>query len=242
MMMEDLMGKRKILLVDDVSLLLEIEKSFLRNSPVRIFTAHNGEEALEVVRQERPDLIFMDLNMPKMNGLSCCAALKADERWRSIPVVMVTTAGRDEDIQLCRQAGCDDFITKPIDRRIFLEKGRKFLPDIDRRETRVPFCGKVSIRVDGVVVTGVIANISIGGLFVVSEETLSNDGNVVVTFSLSTNADEQIEVHGRISWQNSKAVRVKPMLPVGFGVEFMDAPEKTMEMIQAVVDSCKTPG
>jgi CheY-like chemotaxis protein len=236
------MGKRKILLVDDVSLLLEIEKNFLRNSPVRIFTAQNGEEALEVVRQERPDLIFMDLNMPKMNGVSCCAALKADERWCSIPVVMVTTAGRDEDLQLCRQAGCDDFITKPIDRRIFLEKGRKFLPDIDRRETRVPFGGKVSIREDGVVVTGVIADISVGGFFVVSEGALSKDGEVVLIFPLSPDAEEQVEVHGRIAWQNSKSGRVKPILPVGFGVEFIDAPEKIIVMIQAVVDSFKTPG
>ncbi len=234
------MDKRKILLVDDVALILEIEKSFLRNSPVRIFTAHDGAEALEIVKNERPDLVFMDLNMPRMDGAACCAAIKADGQLRSIPVVMVTTAGKSEDRELCREAGCDDFITKPIDRRIFLEKGRKFLPNIDRREPRVPFCAKVSVRDEGEVLAGVIADISVGGLYVAAEGAVGKDGTVVLSFPLPLDSPELVEVHGRIAWQNSKTDRKKPMLPVGFGVEFTEVAEKTIEAIQNFVDSFKT--
>lgn len=234
-----IMEKRKILLVDDVSLILEIEKSFLRNSPVRIFTAHNGEEALEIVKNDRPDLIFMDLNMPKMDGAACCATIKADDQLCSIPVVMVTTAGKNEDRELCWKAGCDDFITKPIDRRLFLEKGRKFLPDIDRREPRVPFGAKVSIRDDGDVLAGVIADISVGGLYVIAEGAVGKDGMVALSFPLPPDSPELVEVHGRIAWQNSKSERKKPMLPVGFGVEFTEVAEQTIEAIQNFVDSFK---
>src|SRR5689334_6862148 len=112
-----------ILLVDDVNLIIQLEKSYLRYLPVNILVARNGQEALEMIGQQRPDLIYMDLNMPVMDGPTCCAAIKADPELSSIPIVMVTTAGREEDEARCRQAGCDDYLTKPIDRQVFLEKG-----------------------------------------------------------------------------------------------------------------------
>src|SRR6185369_2073121 len=95
---------KKILLVDDVRLLLDIQKRFLASSQVRILTAGDGAEALEIVRLEHPDLIIMDKYMPKMNGLDCCVAIKADQSIAHIPVIMSTNAARQADARsICGQ-------------------------------------------------------------------------------------------------------------------------------------------
>ena len=76
------MATPKILLVDDTKLFLRLEQEYLRQSSVTVFTASNGREALETARKIMPDLIYMDLNMPEMNGIECCSAIKADPRPR----------------------------------------------------------------------------------------------------------------------------------------------------------------
>src|SRR5512144_2241892 len=92
------MARPKILLVDDSRLFIEMEKEFLQPCAVMIYTARDGREALELVRMVRPDLIYMDLHMPEMDGAECCAALKADPDMKCIPVVMVVTMEQDDDL------------------------------------------------------------------------------------------------------------------------------------------------
>ncbi|KAF0220365.1 MAG: response regulator [Geobacteraceae bacterium] len=233
------MSKPKILLVDDVNLILELEKSFLRYSPVRIFTARDGEEALAAVKRERPNLIFMDLNMPKMDGPTCCATLKADPEFRSIPVIMVTTAGKEEDEALCRQAGCDDYLTKPIDRRIFLEKGRRFLPYIDRRELRAPCRTQVSFQRGDEARVGISEDISVGGIYVVADGTPEAESRLFLSFVLPDAIGTPIEAKGRVAWENGSDKRKKPQLPSGFGVEFTDIEEDAVGFIRAFVEGTK---
>src|SRR5690242_7384516 len=117
--METIMGKA-ILLVDDVQMFIEIEKEFLQNSQVEILTARDGLEALDIIKERRPDLVFMDLQMPKMNGDACCRAIKSDRVQFATPVVMVTAKGDEEAKDSCLAAGCDGFLTKPLDRDRFL--------------------------------------------------------------------------------------------------------------------------
>src|SRR5664279_1832634 len=116
------MGVQKILLVDDTRMMLEIIKSYLANSPVQVFTAQNGKEALDVCRKERPDLVVLDQNMPIMNGVECCAAMRKDLLLKKIPVIMVSSRATPEDREAFRQAGCDDFLAKPLERQRFLAK------------------------------------------------------------------------------------------------------------------------
>jgi len=122
------MSPPRILLVDDVKLFLELEKSYLHLSHSVVLTAATGEEALETARRERPDLIFLDLYMPGMDGAACCSILKGDPDLSAIPVVMVTTGGRPEEVAQCRAAGCDGLLTKPVDRVAFLEMVARFIP------------------------------------------------------------------------------------------------------------------
>lgn len=232
------MPKPKILLVDDVNLMIELEKSFLRFSPVRVFTARDGEEALDLVRRERPDLVYMDLNMPRMDGAACCRAIKADPELCATPVVMVTTAGRPEDEELCHQAGCDGYITKPIDKRLFLETGRRHIPDIDRRESR-HFCStQVTCRKGEDEVRGVTADISIGGLYLAVEHHAERDDSVDLAFTLPGRV-EPIRAKGRVAWLNCADARVKPRLPVGFGVEFTDIAPGDLARVRSFVESLR---
>lgn len=229
------MSRPKILLVDDTKLFLELEKNFLKLTSAIVLTAGDGAEALKVARSERPDLIFMDLNMPVMDGLTCCAAIKGDPQLRSIPVIMVTSAGKDEDVRLCRQAGCDDHLTKPINRKVFLEKGRKFLNDIERRETRVGCQTAVKFRVHKLHLSGVSADISGKGIYIATEYEIDEKTPLDLSFTLPDSDCIIDSVAGRVAWQNTREKHLKPQLPVGFGVEFLGLSEEKAELISAYV-------
>lgn len=226
----------KILLVDDTRLFLELEKSFLKFSPVRVLTAGNGMEALEIARAERPNLIYMDLHMPQMDGALCCAVLKGDPILRVIPVIMVTSAGKEEDVRLCREAGCDDFLTKPVNRREFLEKGRKFLDRIDRREVRIPCKVLVKFRAHNVYFSGISEDISSGGVFVATDFDIELNTPVELAFELPETGCLLEGVKGKVAWQNSAKSILKPSLPPGFGVEFTNLTGKAAETIKSFVE------
>ncbi len=229
------MAFAKVLLVDDTRLFLELEKSFLKHSFVQVLTAMNGQEALQIARQEKPDLIFMDVNMPGMNGIDCCAAIKQDPDTAEIPVIMLTTAGRSEDIELCRQAGCDDHLTKPVERRIFLDKGRKFLPAIDRRELRIACRTKVTIQTETGPVACLSYDLSISGIFVVTDQLVDQETWLELSFTLPGDNPLTIETKGRVAWLNTGR-RIKPDQPEGFGVEFLELGKPAAEALQAFVE------
>ena len=174
----------KVLIVDDVVMFLDLQRMFLKRSSVHILTANDGVEALKIAKKELPALIFMDLHMPNMNGVECCARIKADPLLRSIPVVMITTEGKDDDRTICYKAGCDDFMTKPIDRILYLEMARKFVPTIDRRENRVPFRTKVKFRVFGLTLSGEILNISAQGVYVATDYEVDSETMLELVFAL----------------------------------------------------------
>ena len=231
------MARPKILLVDDTRLVLELEKSFLKLSHVDVLTAMNGVEALELIRKDPPDLIFMDMNMPEMDGVVCCAELKADPFLCSIPVIMLTTAGREGDRERARQAGCDDFLTKPIDRREFLEIARQYTDAVDRRDLRVP-CQFPAIFLLGQTAIGAqVMDIGDGGLFLASHEPVHRDSLIRLALYLPGTKPLLRELGGRIAWINEDGKRVNPTLPSGFGVEFIDLEETERSALKHLVDS-----
>jgi CheY-like chemotaxis protein len=162
------------MLVDDVRLFLEMQKDFLRNLSVNVITAKNGVEALHAIENKRPDLIFMDLEMPEMNGDICCRVIKTQPRTAAIPVVLITAKGDEASRINCRSAGCDDFLTKPLDRVMFLEATRRFIAGADRREKRKPVNIRGVFRSRGTTFPCVLSDLSIGGAFV----TTDFDGDV----------------------------------------------------------------
>ncbi|HTG82171.1 MAG TPA: response regulator [Geobacteraceae bacterium] len=231
------MALPKILLVDDTKLFLKLEQEYLRQSSAQILTAGNGQEALEIAHTNRPDLIFMDLNMPVMDGITCCTALKANPALRDIPVILVTTEGTDDSVARCKGAGCDGFLTKPIDRKAFLDIGRAFLPGIDRRERRIPCRIKVLFRInDRENLCGTCLDLCSGGMYVAFPGEVKLGDKVELSMLVSGNSDDLVEAWGRVSWVNSSEDRKKPKLSEGFGVEFQAITEESVRLIKRFIE------
>ena len=230
------MAKPKILLVDDTRLVLELEKSFLKLSHVEVLTAANGAEALELIRKDPPDLIFMDLNMPVMDGIACCTELKADPFLGSIPVIMLTTAGREGDRERAKNAGCDDFLTKPVERREFLEMARRYTDAVDRRDLRVPCQFPAIFLLGNSPVGAQVLDIGDGGVFLASREPVRLETPIRVALYLPDANPQLRELTGKIAWLNEDGHRVNPTLPPGFGVEFLELGERERSALKHLVD------
>jgi CheY-like chemotaxis protein len=108
-------GLKKVLLVDDSSVMLMMERVLLEKEPYTLVSATNGREAVEVAVAERPDLILMDVVMPGMDGFEACRRLRAEGATSQIPIILVTTRGSHAHIERGYESGCTDYVTKPFD-------------------------------------------------------------------------------------------------------------------------------
>lgn len=211
------MGKT-ILLVDDVRLFIEMQREFLQYSSVQVLTAKNGVEALDTMGSTRPDLVLMDLEMPEMDGISCCRAIKTTPELASIPVVMITAKGDEASLQQCRAAGCDGFLTKPLNRTLFLETAGRFVSGIDRREKRMPTKLPAQLRLRGTASPCTLYDLSLGGAFVASDLPAEIDRVVDLSFSLPDGSTQ--ECRAKVVWGRAPDA---PGLR-GFGVNFVLLP------------------
>ena len=123
------MNRKKILLVDDSSTILMMEKFILRNGPYDLVTAANGEEGVRKASEHLPDLILLDVIMPKMGGFEACRLIRSTESTSQIPIIMVTTRGEAANVEAGWANGCTDYVTKPINSIELLAKVRNFLGD-----------------------------------------------------------------------------------------------------------------
>ncbi|MDH3583513.1 MAG: response regulator [Phycisphaerae bacterium] len=105
-----------ILIVDDNLQNLELLQAYLEGLSCRIITATNGLEALALVDSDPPDVILLDVMMPRMSGFEVCKKLKADPQTRTIPILMVTALNELGDIERGVECGTDDFLTKPVNK------------------------------------------------------------------------------------------------------------------------------
>lgn len=121
------MERKKILLVDDSNTILMMEKLILANGPWDLVTASNGEEAVLKASEQHPDLILLDVIMPKMGGFDVCRILRASKETESIPIIMVTTRGEAANVEAGWANGCTDYVMKPINSIELLAKVRSLL-------------------------------------------------------------------------------------------------------------------
>jgi CheY-like chemotaxis protein len=107
---------KKILVVDDSKTALMMEREIVeRRTTYQCVTASDGMEAVEKAQQEQPDLVLMDVVMPRMNGFEACKRMRQQAGTREIPIVLVTTRGEESYMEAGFQSGCNDYITKPVD-------------------------------------------------------------------------------------------------------------------------------
>jgi two-component system cell cycle response regulator len=120
--------RHTVLLVDDNPQNLELLEVYMEDLPeLRVVTATNGLEALARVEEDNPDLILLDIMMPKMSGFEVCKRIKNNPDTRDIIVIMVTALNETGDVERAAECGTDDYLSKPIDRRALVELVRNLL-------------------------------------------------------------------------------------------------------------------
>jgi len=121
------MSKRRVLVVDDTRTSLFLLKQLLQNGGYEVETASDGWEALDMVPEFQPDLVLLDVMMPGLDGIECCRRIRETEGYSDIRIMMVTALGEMDRIQEAFAAGCDDYVSKPVDRAELDRKVKELL-------------------------------------------------------------------------------------------------------------------
>jgi len=231
------MSRKKILIADDVEIFLMLEKTVLNRQEFELMTARGGRSILKVIRESEPDLVFMNLYMPEMNGDDCCRIIKEEETSRNIPVVMVTQGDREDDLEKCRRSGCDEILLKPIKRHDFMSTTRKFLHVKERADQRCKTRLLVHYSVNSHnSFSDYSIDLNSGGLFLETNKSLMVDAPFNIEFKLPTNGPT-IQCKARGAWVNDVKDCKKPNLPTGIGLQFLDLPPDDMNAIRDYIHS-----
>lgn len=221
----------KILLVDDVDLFLELERSYLEGCDYDLVTASSGEETLQRLDKIAPDVLLLDYYMPGINGDEVCRSIRQHPRWQKLPILMVTAAGKPEEVKSCLEAGCDDYITKPVNKNELREKVQRLLGQVQRRTAE-----RVAVKMPLQLQEG-------GKLHVVSAEDLSTSGaylksstplaeNTTVEIKLEAQQGESLSIFGKIK-------RTSRQTSDGCGVYFIYPDQQSKKLMDRLVLSKK---
>ena len=118
---------KKILFVDDEPDVLKTLEAFFTSEGFRVITATDGAQGLSKARTEKPDLIVLDIMLPKIDGYKVCRMLKFDEELKKIPVIILSARVQEEDKKLGKEVGADCYLTKPIDLEVLVAKMNELL-------------------------------------------------------------------------------------------------------------------
>jgi DNA-binding response OmpR family regulator len=127
------MKRYKILIVDDYPNMVDMLSVRLRAAGFDVIAAYDGMAGLQMARHENPDLVILDVLLPKMDGFKICRMLKYDERFRHIPVIMLTSRARDIDRKMGLDMGADDYVFKPYDPGELMQRIDKLLELSDQK-------------------------------------------------------------------------------------------------------------
>ncbi|MCX8070532.1 MAG: response regulator [Thermodesulfovibrionales bacterium] len=145
--MIDNQPRQSILVVDDVPLNVQIINEILKND-YRILFALNGQDAIKITKQDKPDLILLDIMMPEMSGYDVCNLLKKDEDTKDIPIIFLTAMGSEEDETMGLELGAIDYITKPISPPILKLRIKNHL-DLKRYRDKLEKLSKSAVKAKG---------------------------------------------------------------------------------------------
>ena len=118
---------QSILIVDDESYIVTSLSYVMKNAGFEVDSAGDGEEALEKVKSKAPDLVILDIMMPKLDGFEVCKQIRANPDWNSVRIIMLTAKGRDSEREKGLELGADDYLTKPFSTRDILQRAKDVL-------------------------------------------------------------------------------------------------------------------
>ncbi len=121
------MTERTVLVVDDEPFICRSLTFVLRKENYHVLEARNGEEALAVIRQHKPDLVFLDVMMPKLNGFQVTQQVRSDPSLDSVKIILLTAKGQESDREVGKTAGANDYMTKPFSPTKILDRARQML-------------------------------------------------------------------------------------------------------------------
>jgi len=176
---------KTILIADDLPDHLDLLEVVLQRSDFRLVRAENGAAALRLARRDSPDLVFLDVEMPGLNGAEVCRMLKAERATSNRPVVLVSVRDHSELSQRC---GADLFLRKPVDEPMLLSTLARFLDVSSRKDERTLVDWEIQFWRDGIAHAGRLLDVSVEGFFVEAASLQAPGARLAVSFSLSSGA------------------------------------------------------
>ncbi len=172
---------KTILIADDLPAHLDLFEVILQRADCRVVRAEDGIAALRLAREANPDLIYLDIEMPGMNGGEICRALKADPERRRTPIVLVSSHGRREYAMKC---GADQFLGKPVDEPTLLDTLQAFLRLQARGERRLPVAWPLTFWREGSSHSGRLLDVSRTGFFLECRRPQAIGSRLAIAFPL----------------------------------------------------------
>jgi uncharacterized protein (TIGR02266 family) len=212
----DRLIRRRILVVDDSPVFLELEETFLSRIG-HVLTARRGEDALELARRERPDVVLADLNMPGMSGDELCRRIKSDVDLARTPVVLVAGESNPEDHERAVRSGADDVVSKPVNRLLLIQAVGRFLKLAVRGLVRVPVEAEVHIDQSGHQAWGRAINVSRGGMYIESPIAPEPPTELTLDFKLPI-SPQALTPTAQVMWRRPGST---PDGGGGIGVRFL---------------------
>jgi uncharacterized protein (TIGR02266 family) len=224
-------ARRTILVVDDTPLIRDLAALFLARAG-RVFTASNGEEALALAAVVRPDLVFVDLQMPGLDGAAVCRRIKQDPLHAGVPVVVLSGTDAPRERERAVRADADDVIPKPIERLQLLDAARRLLHSAAPRGLpRIAIEAPVRMRQRRLEWNGTARNLSRGGLFVETERLLHARAELGLEVALPESST-RISSTAQVIWTRPAAPAHAP----GMGLRFLGLDRRTARSLTEYVD------
>ncbi len=232
--------KKSILIADHSTTFTSLLSVLLERMGFDVITVGDGIAALKAVNEFDPDLIFLEISIPKMDGIKTLTHMKNDKRISNIPVVMLSIDSDEDMVRQCKKSGSSGFIKKPIK----LESLHNILQDciyspvgIKRKHVRTTFISKVSVTCNEVTKELYSENLSSGGIYVRSDETFPPGSDVHITFPLLN--DESITLNGRVVYVKGFDSKILTS-PPGMAIEFMDISDENFSQLEDFVSQLLT--
>lgn len=223
----------KVLLVEDIRAFLDLEKSLLARKGFAISTAASGAEALKILYQTKPDLVLLDLYIPEVDGFEILKWIRSRKKMKHTRVIVLSSSDREEDIQRCRDLGCNEYLTKPITSQALYESVVRVLQVPPRRDTRIPLSVDVVGEWEDRKFIGRTRNVSTGGLYVETDSAFPPGSAFSLRFPLP-DQKEVIAVVGRLL-RSEKLLRDRGTTLYGLAFQFVSPGTRELELLKEFV-------
>ena len=218
---------KKVLVVDNVKSILEREKSLLNRESFLVFSATSGQEAIEIHRKEKADIIIMDLDMPDMPGDEVCRVIRTDDELKKVSIILATLYGGEDEHERCKKAGANACIKKPINKDELAEKMANLLGVPARQAIRILVKVKVEGKIGSDFFIANTVDVSVTGLLFECDHNLASGDTVEASFFLPGNGGYNRVV---VKSQLMRAVPSEGPLK-RYGVRFTEFKEGTPDQI-----------